>query len=208
VVSVSLPEGTDRDGRPTAVTSSLPVIASMAQELAVTLEGTAAEELAEALDGELGRIRTELEKLATYAGHAKRITAEDVDALVVSDQKSSVWLLADMLAERKRDRALEFLHRLIGEGEQLPGILGGLAWMYRKLIEAQEAPRHIDGWAAAGYLKMRAETAKLALASARRIPREKLMSGLAALYEADSQLKSGRADPRAVMEFLLARLTA
>jgi DNA polymerase III delta subunit len=55
---------------------------------------------------------------------------------------------------------------------------------------------------------MRAETAKLALASARRIPREKLMSGLAALYEADSQLKSGRADPRAVMEFLLARLTA
>ncbi len=208
VVSVNMAEGADRDGRPAAVTASLPVIAKLAQELGVRLEGSAAEELAEALDGELGRIRMELEKLATYAGETKRITAEDVDALVVSDQKSSVWQLADMLAERKGGRAIELLHRLIAEGEQLPMILGGLAWMYRKLIEAQEAPRHLDGWAAAGYLKMRAETAKLALASARRIPRARLMSGLAALYEADSQLKGGAADQRAVMEFLVARLTA
>jgi len=34
-----------------------------------------------------------------------------------------------------------------------------------------------------------------------------LLAGLVALAEADSQLKSANPDPRAMMEFLIARLT-
>ncbi|HEX2713083.1 MAG TPA: hypothetical protein VHM88_12870, partial [Candidatus Acidoferrales bacterium] len=56
-------------------------------------------------------------------------------------------------------------------------------------------------------LGMRAETAELALRQARKIRRQQLLEGLVALYEADSQLKSGAPNPRAIMEFLVARLT-
>jgi DNA polymerase III delta subunit len=90
------------------------------------------------------------------------------------------------------------------------GLLAALAWMYRKLIEAQEAPAGLSGWQAASRLRMRPQAAELALRTARKMPREQLLAGLHVLYEADSQLKSNRkdAEKRPVMEFLLTRLTA
>jgi len=42
----------------------------------------------------------------------------------------------------------------------------------------------------------------------RKFPRTQLTTGLAALYEADSRLKSGGTSQRAVMEFLVARLAS
>ncbi len=180
----------------------------MAREMGVELAGDAAEELADILDANLAQIRNELDKLATYAGERRRITRADVEALVLSAKRYTVWQLAEMLAGRERPRALEFLDSLLREGEQPAGLVGAMAWMYRKLIEAQELSANLSRWQAAQHLGMRPETAQIALQQAQKIPRPQLLAGLAALYEADSQLKSGVADPRAVMEFLVVRLTA
>lgn len=208
VVEVELVSGKkDDDKRAATIGASQKLIPGMAKELNIVLEPEAVEELAAATNGELARIHTELEKLSTYTEKGQKVTAQDVDLLVVSGQKSSVWKLADMLAERRGNRALEFMDQLIREGEQPAGLIGGMTWMYRKLLEAQDAPKHLNEWAAAGVLKMRPETAKMALSNARRIPRERLLAGLTALYDADSQLKGGAADPRAVVEFLVGRLT-
>jgi DNA polymerase-3 subunit delta len=179
----------------------------MARELGIELTRDAADELAASCNGDLARIRNELVKLATYAGDGRQITRADVEALVVSAKKYSVWQLADMLASRQRARALEFLDSLLREGEQPAGLVGAMAWMYRKLIEAQELPAHLSGWQVARQLGMRPEAAELALRQSRKIPRPRLLEGLAVLYEADNRLKSGVADQRAVMEFLVARLT-
>jgi hypothetical protein len=79
--------------------------------------------------------------------------------------------------------------------------------MFRKLIEVQDLPRNATEFDVA-RLGMRSQAAKLALVNAKRIPRAQLVEGIGALSEADSRLKSGGAAPRAVMEFLIARLTA
>jgi DNA polymerase-3 subunit delta len=180
----------------------------MARELGVELERDAAEELSEILNGELAAIRTELEKLAAYAGDRRRVTRADVELLVVSARKYSVWELAEMLASRKPSHAFEFLDSLLREGEQPAQLLGALAWMYRKLLEAQELPAGATGWQAASRLGMRAPTAELAVRQSRKFPRTQLTKGLAALYEADSRLKSGGTSQRAVMEFLVAQLAS
>jgi DNA polymerase III subunit delta len=179
----------------------------MARELKVQLDPGAAQALAENTNAGLARIRTELEKLATFAGERKRITREDVEALVIADQKYSVWELSGMLASGNRQRAMVFLESLFREGEQAVGMVGAMAWMFRKLIEVQDLPRGAGEWDAV-RLGMRKETAVLALKYAPRIPREQLVSGVQYLSEADWQLKSSVAAPRAVLEFLIARLTA
>jgi DNA polymerase-3 subunit delta len=160
------------------------------------------------LGGDLTAIRTELEKLAAYAGGGKKIVRADVDLLVISSRKYEVWDVADMLAARQSGKALEFLDRLLREGEQAVSLLGALAWMYRKLLEAQELPMGMQGWQAASRLKMRTEKAELAVRQSRKFPKEQLTGGLAALYEADNRLKSGGANQRAVMEFLVAQLAS
>jgi DNA polymerase III subunit delta len=180
----------------------------MAKDLGAEIDREAAALLADILNGAPSRMRIELEKLAVYAQGRGRITAADIEALVVAARKNTVWQLADMLASRKRAAALAFLDNLLREGEQPAGIVGALAWMYRKLIEARDLPAQTNGFQASRQLGMRPEAAETAVRQAHRIPKKDLLAGLAALAEADSQLKSGNPNPRAMMEFLIARLTS
>jgi DNA polymerase-3 subunit delta len=204
-LTVSVELATDPDER---ARLAVPLSLEMAKELGATLEPDAAEELCDTLNGELAAIRTELEKLSAYAGERRKITRADVDLLVISSRKYEVWDLADMLAARQPSQALEFLDSLLREGEAAPALLGALAWMYRKLLEAQELPSGTVGWQAASRLKMRPDAAELAVRQSRKFPKKQLTNGLAALYEADSRLKSGGTNQRAVMEFLVTQLAS
>jgi DNA polymerase III subunit delta len=188
--------------------SAAALAVQMAKDLGAELDREAAALLADILNGAPARMRIELEKLATYTQGRGRITAADIEALVVAARKNTVWQLADMLAGRKRAAALAFLDNLLREGEQPAGIVGALAWMYRKLIEARDLPANTNGFQASRQLSMRPDAAETAVRQAHRIPKKDLLAGLAALAEADSQLKSANPNPRAMMEFLIARLTS
>ena len=187
--------------------SAAVMAAQMAKDLGVEIERDAAVFLADILNSEPSRIRIELEKLASYVWGSGRIRMADVEAIVVAARKNTVWQLGDMLADRKRDSALAFLDNLLREGEEPVGIIGALAWLYRKLIEARGLPAHTNGYQAARQLGMRPDAAESAVRQAHRIPKKELLAGLVALADADSQLKSSNPNPRALMEFLIARLT-
>src|SRR6202021_2681561 len=101
-------------------------------------------------------------------------------------KKTTVGEVADMLASRQQSKALEFLERLLRDGEEPLQMLGALTWMYRKLIEAREVPGLSNGYQAARAMGMGREQAELALQSARKIGKPRLLSGLAALKDADS----------------------
>jgi DNA polymerase-3 subunit delta len=151
----------------------------MAKDLGTEIDRDAAALLAEIMNGEPAHIRIEMEKLSTYA-LGRRIIKADVEALVVAARKNTVWQLAEMLADRQRGPALEFLSNLLREGEQPAALVGALAWRYRTLIESRDS----------------------------RFPKKALLAGLADLAEADSQFKSANPNPRATMEFLIVRLTS
>ncbi len=202
VVDVCL--GENREEREAAAVA---LARALAKEQNVEFEKGAAEDLAEYVAADLMRLKTELDKLATYAGDRKLIRRQDVSAMVVSEKTTTVWELADLLASRQQKKALEFLDRLLRDGEEPLLLLGGLTWMYRKLIEASEVKGVSNGWQAARALGMRPEQAELALQAARRIPKARLLQGLQALQQADDRLKGGCDDPRSVMEFLVADLT-
>lgn len=181
---------------------------AVANEQGVEFERGAAEDLAEFVAANLMRLKTEIDKLATFAGDRKFISRQDVSVLVISEKTTTVWELADLLAARHSAKALEFLERLLRDGEQPLQLLGGIAWMYRKLIEASEVKGVTNGWQAARALGMRPEQAELALQSARKISKPRLLAGLNALRRADDRLKGGSEDLRAVLEFLLTELTS
>jgi len=179
----------------------------MAREFGAEIEPQAAAELAEAVNGEIAKLRLELEKLSLFAA-GRRIEVADVEALVLSARKFTVWNLAEVLATRDRRAAMEYLDGALRAGEQPQQIVGALGWMYRKLIEARELSPATNQFQAARELGTRPETAAIALAQSKKIPRETLLAGMIELAEADSELKSGRPNPRAILEFLIARLTS
>jgi DNA polymerase-3 subunit delta len=180
---------------------------ALAKEQGVEFEKGAAEDLAEFVAADLMRLKTEIDKLATYAAEKKVIARADVSALVISEKTTTVWELSDMLAARQSKKAMEFLNRLLRDGEEPLQMLGAITWMYRKLIEASDIKGVANGWQAARALGMRPEQAELALQNARKISKPRLLAGLHALRNADDRLKGSGAEPRTVMEFLVAQLT-
>ena len=189
------------------LSSAIALARTIAKDEGAEFEKGAAEDLAECVAADLQRLKTEIAKLATFAGEKKIIRRADVAALVVSEKAATIWELADFLATRQSKKALEFLERLLRDGEEPLPMLGAMAWMYRKLIEASEVRGATNGWQAARALGMRPEQAQLALDSARRIPKAKLLAGLQAMQRADDRLKRGGEDARAIMEFLVTELT-
>jgi DNA polymerase-3 subunit delta len=181
---------------------------AIALEEGVEFEKGAAEDLAEFVAADLMRLKTEIDKLATFVAEKKLIGRTDVSALVISEKTTTVWELADMLAARQSKKAMEFLDRLLRDGEEPLQMLGAMAWMYRKLIEASEVKGATNGWQAARALGMRPEQAELALQNARKISKPRLLAGLHSLRNADDRLKGSGAEPRTVMEFLVTQLTS
>jgi DNA polymerase III subunit delta len=186
--------------------SAASLATQMAKDCGAEIERDAALLLADILNSEPSRMRIEIEKLATYVETGQRITTSNVEELVVAARKNTVWELADMLATRRRDSALAFLDNLLREGEEPIGLVGGITWMYRKLIEARDLPAGTSGFQAARTLGMNPAAAETAVRQAHRIPKKDLLAGLVALAEADSQLKSSNPNPRALMEFLIVQL--
>ena len=203
VLSAELPEDPHERARTAAM-----LAVQMARDQGSRIEDDAAEELADLCNCDLAAMQSEIAKLATYAGSGQPIRRTDVEALVVSEKKYSVWELAEVLATRERGRAFRFLANVLQQGEPPPALIGTMAWMYRKLIEAQQLSPHTPSYQVAGRLGMRVATAEMAMRNARKIPRRQLVEGLQALYDADSALKAGSTNDRAVMEFVLAQLTA
>ena len=173
VVAAELPEDPSERLRMAAA-----LAVQMARERNSTIEPDAAEELADLCNSNLSAIGSEIEKLVTYAGRNQPIRRADVSELVVSEKKYSVWELADILASRQRTRALLFLDNLLREGEQPPALVGAMAWMFRKLLEAQDLGPNMNSFQAAGRLGMRPATAEMALRQSRKIPRQQLVNGL------------------------------
>jgi len=202
VVEVGL--GDNADDRQAAAVA---LARAIGKEQGVEFEQGAAEDLAEFVAADLMRLKTEIDKLSTFAGERKLIRRADVSAMVVSEKTATVWELADILASRQSKKALEFLDRLLREGEDPLPMLGAMAWMYRKLIEAREIKGAANGWQAARALGMRPEQAELALQNARKIPMARLLDGLRALQKADDRLKRGGEDARAVVECVVTELT-
>jgi len=203
VVQVGL--GDDSDQRNAAAVA---LARALAKEQGVEFERGAAEDLAECVAGDLQRLQTEIEKLSTFAGDRKLIRREDVELMVISERAATVWEMADMLASRQPKRALDFLDRLLRDGEEPLQMLGAMAWMYRKLIEASEIKGAVNGWQAARALQMRPEQAELAVRNSRKISKPRLLAGMRAFQRADDRLKGGSEDARVVMEFLITELTA
>src|ERR1700719_4194147 len=180
---------------------------NFAKTLGLQFEKGAAEDLAERVAADLMRLKTEIEKLANYLGDRKKVTGDDINAMVASEKTTNIWALADLLASRQGQKAMEFLDRLLRDGEAPLEMLGALTWMYRKLIEASEIRGAINGWQAARTLGMRPEQADIALRAARKTSKAQLLVGLRALEKADDRLKSSK-DSRMVLEFLVTELTS
>ena len=112
------------------------VLVAEAERLGFRLEPAAARLLVERMGTGSLRLHNELERLALWAGEGGEVTAADLDAMVSDTSEAAVWALSDALLERDSELALAIAERLISQGENVTGLIYGLASRLRKACTA------------------------------------------------------------------------
>jgi len=112
------------------------VLVADAQRLGFRLEPAAARMLVDRMGANPQRLQHELARLALWAGEGGEVGAVDLDAMIADTSESAVWTLSDALLERDAAKALRIAERLISQGENVTGLIYGLASRLRKACAA------------------------------------------------------------------------
>jgi DNA polymerase-3 subunit delta len=112
------------------------VLVGEAQRLGFRLEPSAARMLVERMGANPTRLRNELERLALWAGEGGEVSAADLQEMIADTSETAVWSLSDALIEGDAATALRIGERLIGQGENVTGLIYGLASRLRSACVA------------------------------------------------------------------------
>lgn len=112
------------------------VLVGDAKRLGFSLDPAAARMLVDRMGANPQRLHNELERLLLWAGEGGEVSAADLDAMVTDTSEAAVWALSDALLERDAARALGIGERLISQGENVTGLIYGLASRLRKACAA------------------------------------------------------------------------
>jgi DNA polymerase-3 subunit delta len=112
------------------------VLVADAQRLGFRLEPAAARVLVDRMGANPVRLRHELERLALWAGEGGEVGAADLEAMIADTSEEAVWSLSDALLEKDAAAALRIGERLIEQGENVTGLIYGLASRLRSACAA------------------------------------------------------------------------
>jgi DNA polymerase III subunit delta len=106
-----------------------------AQRLGFRLQPAAARILVDRMGASPVRLKHELERLALWAG-AGEVGAADLEAMIADTSEAAVWSLSDALLEGDAATSLRIGERLIDQGENVTGLIYGLASRLRSACAA------------------------------------------------------------------------
>lgn len=107
-----------------------------AKQLGFGLEPAAARIMVDRMGANPVRLQHELARLALWAGEGGQVTAADLDAMIADTSEAAVWALSDALLDRDSARAATIGEQLISQGENVTGLIYGLASRLRKACVA------------------------------------------------------------------------
>lgn len=110
-----------------------------ARELGFELDLDAARMLVQRLGPRPLRLRTELERLALWAGAGGSVGTSDLDAMIADTSEAAIWLLADAVIEGDEGDTLRVAEQLVAQGEALPRIIYSVAPRLRDALKAARA---------------------------------------------------------------------
>ncbi len=173
----------------------------------LSLERDAGQYLSQITGNDLQKIKNELEKVEIFIKEKKTITVDDVKTVVGDFREYSTFDLATALGQKNREKAFLILSRLIQEGEQPVGLLGAIAWNFRRLMRAKALEA-----SGISYEEIKKKLQIIFHQSfsfqeqMRHFSMEELRAVFDILLTADKALKSGSLNNRLVLERLILKL--
>jgi DNA polymerase-3 subunit delta len=164
--------------------------------------------LVETSGDDITRLKTEIDKLATYAADEKAITAEHVEALVGYNRMYNAFAVIDACLQRKPAEAVERLRKMFAEDKNADyTTVGAFAYHFRNLFTAKKLIQEgYNEYEAAGRARIYYNK-ESKLAQLRRLTIRQIGDQIKGLAEIDYAIKRGQAQPRIAIEQFVLRMT-
>ncbi len=165
-----------------------------AQRRGFRLDPAAARLLVERMGANPVRLANELDRLALWAGEGGEVGLAALEAMVADTQEAAVWTLSDALLDGDAAAALRTGERLIAQGENVTGLIYGLASRLRGAcaaaaqLEAGVPPKQVES-----SLKMHPYAAKLLVGRLREAELADLRAATETLAELELWCRGERA---------------
>ncbi len=168
--------------------------------------------LAELAGTDLGMLAAHIEKLVTYVGDRPRITADDVEAMTITDRTRTVFELTECIGRRDARKALTVLGQFMQTDGEAIYIVTMLAWQLRRLWKTRRVLSEIRRTGrdaeqqVARAVGVKPFFARDLIRQASAFDEADLAGHHRRLLEADLKLKSMPDDPKTVLETLILTL--
>jgi DNA polymerase III subunit delta len=180
-----------------------------ARGLGVRLSPDASAMLVDYVGSDSRGLVNELHKLSAYVGEGGTIGVADVQLLVPDDGETSVFAFVDALAARDAGPALQLLHGLLDDGQAALYLLFMVGRQVRILLAVAEyAGQRISPDAIAGEIGQKPFVVRKAVGQAARFDRATLLRLHDRILEFDHWSKTGRIEPEAALDLLVAETCA
>lgn len=168
------------------------ILVTDAARLGFRLDPAAARMLVDRMGASPPRLQRELERLALWAGPGGEVAATDLDTMIADTSEAAVWALSDALLEGDAGKALAIGERLISQGENVTGLIYGLASRLRKAcaaaarLESGAPPKQVES-----SLGMHPYAAKQLIGRLRHTSVEELREATIALADLEVWCRGG-----------------
>lgn len=161
------------------------------QKNKLTIERDAKTHLIDFVGIDLGRLNTEIEKLALYIHPSTKITKDDVFTMVMKLNGDDIFACTDAVIERNTKKAFESMHYLFESGVNAFAMLSMFTRHIRILLKLQSASENrIPRNQLAAYVGVPPFTLQKYQQQTRRFPKAKCNKTLKILSRLDTEMKS------------------
>jgi DNA polymerase-3 subunit delta len=193
--------------------SQLPALRAMpewirreAKAMGGQFSGEAAAALAQHVGSDTRAASQEIEKLLTYVGRSREVEGDDVELLSAQSGQANVFEMIDGLAAGNASLALNLLHRLLEEEDEI-SMFGMVVRQFRLLLQTREIldeGGRLDG--VIQEVDRREFVAKKLIDQAGRFSMTRLESIYHRLLEIDEAVKTGQTGMAVALDILVVEL--
>jgi len=179
---------------------------SRLKELKVSADDQVLSEVIRLVGTDVQTLANELEKLASAAAGANRISLDHVDELIGRSRELSNFELADHLMAGNRKKALETLHRLLEDGAEPVMLVGLIAGNYHRLALGKHLLARGGREEVFRNISLPPFKRDSYISTLQRSTATKIARGIQLTAAADLAIKTSQATPRLQLEMLVCEL--
>lgn len=159
--------------------------------------------------GDSWSLSNEIQKLAAYktTGENLEIKLEDVKALVKSQIEINIFKTIDAISSRNRKEAFRLVHSQIQNGENPSYLLSMINFQFRNLLIIKNLSENNKPYSLILKISgLHPFVVQKSYEQAKRFTSQELKKIYQKIFQADLEIKTGKADPETILDLLITEI--